>query len=52
MLIRTSYAQAHRATWKGRSLAFPRGKAFRLRFLLQDATARAFQVADTRKSVR
>ena len=42
----------HRVTWQGRSLAPLRGKAVRLRFLFQDATIWAFQVADTAKSVR
>ena len=42
----------HQVTWKGRSLAALKGRAVRLQFLFRDATIWAFQVADTRQSVR
>ncbi len=43
---------AHRVRWKGQSLAQFRGKAIRLRFVFDDATIWAFQVADTRSGPR
>ena len=43
---------AHRVTRRGRSLAALNSRAVRLQFLFRDATIWAFQVVDTRKSVR
>ena len=43
---------AHRVRWKGRSLAQFRGKAIRLRFVFNDATIWAFQVANAKPGRR
>ncbi len=43
---------AHRVRWNGRSLAQFRGKAIRLRFVFNDATIWAFQVANAKPGRR
>ena len=43
---------AHRVRWNGRSLAEFRGKVVRLRFLFNDATIWAFQVASTKPDLQ